>query len=78
MITHNFKGYAEHKRAHDFFKNAYEQIRYSYHYINSQSLPKQELIRIFALHLSQTLIDWLNLHLNTFDSEFAAFMKIKK
>lgn len=79
MRMFNYGGYSEHKKTHDFFKNTYEQIRFSYYYVgDDRTAPKYELARVMALHLSQILMDWLNLHLNTFDKEFAAFIRSKK
>lgn len=78
MKMYNFGNYEEHKRAHGFFRSTYEQIRYNYYYIGDKSSPKYELVHLLALHLSQILIDWLNLHFETFDKEFVAFLRDKR
>lgn len=77
MKKYDFGDYENHEKAHIFFRNTYEQIRYNYHYIGDKNSSKHKLSHILAIHLSQILVDWLNLHFQTFDKEFAAFMKEK-
>ncbi|OGI23145.1 MAG: hypothetical protein A2287_05045 [Candidatus Melainabacteria bacterium RIFOXYA12_FULL_32_12] len=75
MKTYDYSKYLEHKKAHTFFKDTYEQIRYHYHYVEGNPPYKYRHVYLYALHLHQTLVDWLNVHLITFDKEFINFLK---
>ena len=77
MQLYNYKNILEHREAHNYFKKTYEQIRYSYFYVDNKNLPKDEIINTYALHLCMVLKDWLELHLPTLDKEFANFIRDK-
>ncbi|MFA6988770.1 MAG: hemerythrin family protein [Candidatus Gastranaerophilaceae bacterium] len=77
MKQYHYPAALEHKEAHDSFKKIYVEIRYNYHYLGNKSSPQYKFVYILALHLSQIMIDWLNLHLNTLDKELATFLKTK-
>lgn len=77
MDKFNYEDELEHKEAHKYFKDTYEQIRYNYYYIDDRDLPKLELLNIYAIHLCQTLLNWLSFHLEVFDKKFANFIKEK-
>ncbi|HBG48201.1 MAG TPA: hypothetical protein DDW90_01575 [Cyanobacteria bacterium UBA9971] len=65
---------------HAFFKNLYQEIKnyYTIHYTeNNANSPQYKYTYIFALHLNQTLVEWLNVHLNTIDRELGDFLKGK-
>lgn len=78
MIKYEYENIEEHKEAHRYFKQTYEQIRYSYFYIdNKDFLPKEGLVNTYVLHLCYVLSAWAKLHFPTLDKEFCNFMKSK-
>jgi len=77
MEKYNFENILEHQKAHEYFKDTYEQIRYSYFYVGNKELPDYKLVNTYALHLSSILIDWLNFHLQTYDKDFLIFIRSK-
>ena len=77
MKKYNFEYLLDHQRAHVYFKETYEQIRYSYFYVGNNKKPDYKLVNTYALHLSSILIDWLNFHLQTYDKDFVIFIKGK-
>lgn len=78
MKKYDFEDYSKHKKAHDYFKETYEQIRYSYFYMGNRKSPYYKLVNTYALHLSSILMDWLDFHLNTYDKDLAIFIKTKR
>lgn len=77
MEKYNYENISDHKEAHRYFIKTYEQIRYSYFYVDSKNLPKDEIINTYALHLCLVLSDWIKLHFPTLDKEFSHFIKCK-
>lgn len=75
MLIHEFDRHLSHEKAHNFFKLTYEELRYNFYYIDDKDSPNYKFTYIFALHLCQILIDWLNLHLNTYDKAFAEYLR---
>ena len=78
--TYRFKKNEELFSSHRFFRNIYKEIKnyYTIHYPkNIDDMPKYRYIHMFALHLNQTLVEWLNVHLNTIDRELSEFLKAK-
>jgi hemerythrin len=71
MLKYEYSEYESHKKAHNNFKNVYEQIKNNYNYEKSQATYMQ------AIHLSQTLADWLDHHLQNEDKRLAEFLKNK-
>jgi hemerythrin len=69
MIKLEYPEYPEHKKAHEYFKGIYEKIRNNYIY------KKGEVVYILAIHLNQTLADWLDYHLQNEDQRLAVFLK---
>lgn len=63
--------------AHSFFKNVYREIKNYYTIYFSGDIIEYRYINMFALHLNQTLVEWLNVHLNTIDKELGEFLKNK-
>ncbi len=77
MEQYGYKNILEHKDAHRYFTKTYEQIRYSYFYVNVDNNPKEEIINTYSLHLCLILSDWIKIHFPIFDKEFADFIKDK-
>ncbi|EKE03689.1 MAG: hypothetical protein ACD_20C00168G0006 [uncultured bacterium] len=75
MKIYDYNRYNEHKKAHEFFKNTYEEIRYHYNYVEGDPPYKYRYVYLYALHLSQLLVDWLNIHMGSYDKEFINFIK---
>ena len=70
MLELEYPEYLEHKKAHETFKKVYEEIRYNYVY-------KQDIVYVLAVHLNQTMADWLDYHLQNEDQRLADFLKTK-
>ena len=70
MLELDYPEYLEHKKAHETFKKVYEEIRYNYVY-------KQDIVYVLAVHLNQTMADWLDYHLQNEDQRLADFLKTK-
>lgn len=66
-----YPDYSAHKEAHKCFKATYEEIRHGYIY------KKADAVHVLALHLNQTMADWLDYHLQNEDQKFAEFLKGK-
>lgn len=77
MEKYNYDNILDHKDAHSYFIKTYGQIRYSYFYVDSKNLPKDEIINTYSLHLCLVLSDWIKLHFPTLDREFCDFIKNK-
>ena len=71
MLELDYPEYIEHKNAHEVFKKVYEEIRYNYVY-------KQDVVYVLAVHLNQTMADWLDYHLQNEDQRLAEFLKAKQ
>lgn len=71
MLKFNYEKYKEHKEVHEHFKSIYNQIKNNYIY------KKNEAVYILAIHLTYTLAEWLNYHLEHEDKEFVEFLKEK-
>ena len=70
MLELDYPEYLEHKKAHEAFKKVYEEIRYNYVY-------KQDVVYVLAVHLNQTMADWLDYHLQNEDQKLAKFLRTK-
>jgi len=75
MELYNYEKMDEHKKAHKFFKDTYNQIRTSYFYVDEQKLPRDNVVNLYSLLLAQTFKSWLIFHLQTYDKEFAVFIQ---
>lgn len=71
MMEFNYPEYSIHKDAHACFKATYEEIRNNYVYKQEKS------VYVLAIHLNQTMADWLDYHLQNEDQKLADFLKAK-
>lgn len=71
MIMHNFFGYEEHKKRHDFFKNIYKEIKENKFFRHSRN-------HLFALNLATVTSEWWGIHITTYDRELTNFIKTNK
>ena len=69
MLDLGYPEYNEHKKAHDAFKKTYELIKNNYIYKQGKS------VYVLAIHLNQTLADWLDHHLQNEDQRLAIFLR---
>lgn len=79
-MAYGFKKIDQLMSEHKFFKRIYKEIKNVYkNYSPSKTADSQQYkhVHIFALHLNQTLVEWLNNHLNTIDRELGEFLKEK-
>lgn len=77
MVKYNFQNILAHKDAHEYFRKTYEQIRYSYFYVDKKNLPRPEVVNTYAFHLCMVLTNWIKIHFPTLDREFVEFLKEK-
>lgn len=79
-IVYGFKKIEQLLSEHKFFIGIYTEIKNiykDYSLLNNSSDSQYKHVYIFAVHLNQTLIGWLNVHLNTIDKELGEFLKGK-
>lgn len=75
MKQYNFPNILEHKEAHNYFRETYEQIRYSYFYVDRKNSPREEVINTYSFHLCMVLTNWIKLHFPTLDKELVEFLR---
>lgn len=71
MIKFKYDKYDEHKKAHEYFRTVYCQIKNNFIY------KKNENVYVLALHLTATMAKWLRYHLENEDKMLAEFLKGK-
>ena len=71
MLENGYENFEYHKKRHEEFRLIYYKIKDNYFY------QKNEPVYVLAIHLTQTLVEWLDYHMVNEDRDLTEFLRGK-